>query len=133
MYQQQQNPSSGHSGLAVILGWVGGVPATILAWPHVKPFVIQFLTAYRGNLGPDIASLLYFLAPFVLFLLTLYSIMFFVDEVLLHGFRQRRVLGDFERARGIVFREANSENSGLGWVGWVFIAFLILGALGDKP
>lgn len=130
--QQQQNPSSEHSGLAVVLGWIGGVPASVWAWPHVEPLVSQFLTAYRRSLGPDISALLYFLAPFALFLLVLWLIMFLIDEVLLHGFRQHRALRDFERARGAVFREANGENSGLGWVGWVFIAFLILGALSDK-
>lgn len=131
MYQQQQNPSSGHSGLAVVLGWVGGVLLSIWAWPPVEPFVIQFLTAYRGSLGPNIVSLLYFLAPFALFLLTLYLIMLLVDEVLLRGLKQ--VMSEWSFGRWIRILFGGKENSGLGWVGWVFIAFMILGALGGKP
>ncbi len=127
MYQQQTSTSE-HSGLAVVLGWVGAVPISIWAWPHVNPFVLQFLAAFRPTIGKDIAALLYFAAPIALFLLVLYGIMFFVDEVILDGFRFRLLLGKL----GQWLRHVRGEKSGWDWVGWVFVMLVILHALGNK-
>lgn len=129
----QQKPPSEHSGLAVVLGWVGGIPFSVWAWPHVKPFILQFLAALKPTIGPNFASFLYFIAPVALFLLVFSLIMFFVDEVVIHKFRQHRTMGDFEKWRTVVFKEERKDESDWVWVvGGLFLVLTIIGMLSGK-
>lgn len=129
MYQQQ-SPPPGHSGLAVVLGWIGGIPFSVWAWPHVKPLIIKFLAASIPTIGKDIAALLYFAAPFALFLLVLWFIMFFVDEVVIHNFKQDRAANDTARVVDAVFN--GKKGWSVPWFVWAIAAMFLIGALGGK-
>ncbi|MCB1593054.1 MAG: hypothetical protein KDI90_11455 [Alphaproteobacteria bacterium] len=133
MYQQQKPPSE-HSGLAVVLGWIGGVPFSVWAWPYVKPFILQFLAAFRPTIGPNFASFLYFIAPIALFWLTFRVIMFVVDEYVIHKFRQHRAMDDFEEWQTVVFKEKRKDDTDWVWVvlGGFFVVLTIISMLSDK-
>lgn len=129
MYQQQKPPSE-HSGLAVVLGWIGGISFSIWAWPYVDPLIRRFLAASIRTIGKDIAALLYFVAPFALFLLVLWFIMFFVDEVVIHNFKQDRAATDTARTVDAVFN--GKKGWSVPWYLWLIGLVLLVGALGDK-
>lgn len=128
MYQQQ-SPPPGHSGLAVVLGWIIGVPFSIWVWPHIDPLIRWFLGASIHTIGKDIAVLLYFIAPFALFLLTLWVIMFVVDDFIIDGIRFGRSLEKLGRW----LRYVRGERSSWGWLIWTIIgASVVFVALGGK-
>ncbi len=124
--QRQQTHTSEHSGLAIVLGWIGSVTFSIWAWPHVKPLIIKFLAASIPTIGKDIAALLYFIAPFALFLLVLWCIMFLVDEVIIHNFLRVRTTGDIDAFFN------GKKGWSVPWYVWLIALVLLVGALGDK-
>lgn len=129
MYQQQTSPSE-HSGLAVVLGWSIGVPFSVWAWPYVDPLIRRFVVTSSHTIGNDFAALLYFVAPFVLFLLVLWFIMFFVDEVMIHNFKQDRAAKNTARVVDAVFN--GSKGWSVPWYVWVVALMFLIGALSDK-
>ena len=60
--------------------------------------------------------------------------MFFVDEVVIHKFRQHRAMEDFEEWQTVVFKEKRKDDTDWVWVvlGGFFVVLTIISMLSGK-
>ena len=74
--------------------------------------------------------MLYFAAPVALFLLTLWVIMFVVDEVVIYNFQQDRDADRLGKMQEAFFN--GKKGWSVPWYVWVVALMFLIGALSDK-